>query len=99
MTERADIRTLPLIFLAFELGTTAIAPVSGWQSRQRELTADAYAVALTHDVDSFRSMLVKAARINKMDPSPPAWVVWRGASHPPIVERIVALSARKAGGE
>ncbi len=99
ITERADIRTLPLIFLLFELGVTAIAPISGWQSRQRELAADAYVVTLTDDLASFRSMLVKAARINKMDPSPPAWVVWRGASHPPIVERIDALSARKAGGE
>ncbi len=99
ITERADIRTLPLIFLLFELSTTLIAPISGWQSRQRELAADQYAIALTGDAASFRAMLVKAARINKMDPEPPRWIVWRGLSHPPIAERLDALvTTRKADG-
>jgi STE24 endopeptidase len=35
-------------------------------------------------------MLVKAARINKMDPQPPWWVEFE-FSHPPIAERIAAI--------
>jgi STE24 endopeptidase len=36
-------------------------------------------------------MLVKAARVNKMDPEPPRWVVLKGMSHPPIGERLADL--------
>jgi STE24 endopeptidase len=36
-------------------------------------------------------MLRKAARVNKMDPSPPRWVVLRSWSHPPIMDRLAAL--------
>ncbi len=91
VTERADIRTVPLVLVLFDLGVMLGAPLSGWQSRQRELAADAYAVSLTHDPTSFRSMLVKAARINKFDPDPPAWFVYRGLTHPPISERLAKL--------
>jgi STE24 endopeptidase len=88
---RADIRTLPLILLVFDLSMTAAGPVSAALSREREYEADRYAVALTHRPDAFRSMLVKAARLNKMDPSPPQWLVLKGLSHPPIGERIEAV--------
>ena len=37
-------------------------------------------------------MLVKAARVNKMDPEPPRWIVIKGLSHPPIGERISDIS-------
>jgi STE24 endopeptidase len=38
-------------------------------------------------------MLVKAARVNKMDPEPPRWVVLKGHGHPPIGERLAAIPA------
>lgn len=88
ITERADIRTLPLILLLFDLSMTLGGPVSGWVSRRREWAADRYAMELTHDPDAFASMLVKATRVNKMDPEPPRWVVLAGLSHPPVGERI-----------
>jgi STE24 endopeptidase len=88
----ADIRALPLITLVFYLATNLVQPVSGYFSRQREAAADQYAVRLTGDSGAFRSMLIKAARINKMDPYPPRWVVWMGWRHPPIGERLQALS-------
>jgi len=90
-TRFADIRTLPLlsllVFFVFLLGS----PVAGAFSREREREADRYALRLTGDVESFRRMLVKAARVNKMDPEPPRWVVLKGMSHPPIGERLAAL--------
>jgi len=90
VTERADVRTLPLLLLVFDLGMTVASPVSAAVSRRAEAKADAYAVALTQDRDAFASMLTKAARINKMDPSPPPWIrLWQ--SHPPIAERLEAV--------
>lgn len=91
ITERADVRTLPLVVLGFTLGLMLGNPVSGAISREREYAADRYALTLTHDPEAFRAMLVKAARTNKMDPEPPRWAVWRGMSHPPIGERVAAV--------
>ncbi len=91
ITERADVRTLPLIVLVFTLGLMMGNPISGAISREREYAADRYAIALTKNAEAFRSMLRKAARTNKMDPTPPRWAVWRGMSHPPISERLAAI--------
>ncbi len=89
--ERADIRTLPLIFVVFWLATVAAAPVSAAFSRQRELDADQFGLQLTGDVEAFRQMLIKVARINKTDPDPPRWAVLKSWSHPPIRERLAAI--------
>jgi len=95
ITERADVRTLPLIMLLFDLSSMVIGPLSGAASRARESAADRYAVRLTGNPEAFRSMLVKAARTNKMDPEPPRWYVLKGVSHPPVGERLEAvMSAR-----
>jgi STE24 endopeptidase len=90
---RADVRTLPVIALVFTLAMMASGPLSAAVSREREYAADRYALALTKDVAAFRSMLRKAARVNKMDPSPPRWVVLRSWSHPPITDRLLALES------
>lgn len=91
ITERADVRVLPLILLVFDVSMTVAAPFSNAVSREREYEADRYALALTRDPASFRSMLTRAARVNKMDPDPPRWYVLSGVSHPPIGERIDAV--------
>lgn len=90
ITERADVRVLPLLLLVFELAMALGEPFSAARSRAAETKADAFAVALTQQPSAFRSMLVKAARINKMDPSPPWWVALR-QSHPPIAVRLAAI--------
>jgi STE24 endopeptidase len=87
----ADIRTLPLLWLLFFLLSTLSTPVSAVFSREREREADRYALQLTQDPAAFRRMLVKAARVNKMDPDPPRWIVLKGFSHPPILERLAAI--------
>ena len=86
-----DIRTLPLVSLLVFLLIVLANPVSGAFSRAREREADRYGLRLTGDRDAFRRMLVKAARVNKMDPQPPRWVVLKGMSHPPIGERLATL--------
>jgi STE24 endopeptidase len=89
ITSRADIRTLPLIYLLFSLSTLAGTPLSAAAQRKAEREADAYAIALTQNPEAFRSMLVKLAKVNWLDPAPPRWVsLLQG--HPPIVERIEA---------
>lgn len=92
-TRFADIRTLPFLYLLLYLLFLAANPISGAFSRQREREADQYAIRLTGDREAFRSMLVKATRLNKMDPEPPLWVVLMGQSHPPMGERIATVSA------
>jgi STE24 endopeptidase len=92
-TERSDIRALPLVNLSFYVLFLVISPTSAWFSRQGEFAADQYALELTRDPESFEGMLAKAARVNKMDPEPPAWVVWLGRTHPPIQKRLEAVEA------
>jgi len=88
ISERADVRTLPLISVALFAALTLTAPLTGYLSRERERAADRFALALTRDPASFRSLMVRACRLNKMDPDPPAWVVLRSWTHPPAGERI-----------
>ena len=90
-TRFGDIRTLPLLSLLLFVVMLLGNPVSAAFSREREREADRYALRLTGDVEAFRRMLVKAARVNKMDPEPPRWLVLKGMSHPPIGERLAAL--------
>jgi STE24 endopeptidase len=90
-TRFADIRTLPLLWLLIFLVFSLSGPFSAVFSREREREADRYALRLTEDPAAFRRMLMKAARVNKMDPEPPRWVVLKGYSHPPIGERLASL--------
>ncbi|ADO74248.1 M48 family metalloprotease [Stigmatella aurantiaca] len=92
-TQFADIRTLPLLSVLFFFIMLTAKPISGAFSREREWEADRYALRLTGDPATFRRMLVKAARVNKMDPEPPRWVILKGMSHPPVGERVAAISA------
>ncbi len=92
VSERADVRALPLVTLCFNLAIAAAAPVSHSFSRQHELEADAFAIKLTGNPAAFRQMLVKAARINKMDPDPPRWAVLKGATHPPLRDRLEQIA-------
>jgi STE24 endopeptidase len=90
-TRFADIRTLPLLWLLIFLVFSLSGPFSAVFSREREREADRYALRLTQDPIAFRRMLMKAARVNKMDPEPPRWVVLKGYSHPPIGERLASI--------
>jgi STE24 endopeptidase len=92
-TRFGDVRTLPLLGIALWALTLVFQPVSAAHSRARELAADAYALELTDDPQAFRRLLVEVTRLNKMDPDPPAWLVWRQFSHPPVRERLAQVAA------
>lgn len=95
-TDFADVRTLPLVSVAAYLLFAVAVPVSSAFAREREREADLYALALTGKPEAFQSMLVRVARMNKLDPSPPRWIVLLGDTHPSIVERLELAEQRKA---
>ncbi len=89
----ADVAGLPVLLGFVWLVTLAAAPVSNAIGRTLEARADAYALDLTRDPEALRSVLLKLGRINKLDPDPPAPVVFFLLSHPPLVERLAATEA------
>ncbi len=91
ITQRGDVRVLPLLVLVFDLTVQLVTPFTAALSRQRELAADLYALQLTGDATSLTSLFTQLGRINKVDPSPPRWYVLSGVSHPTIAQRIEAI--------
>lgn len=91
ITERGDVRVLPLLVLTFDVAAMLMAPVSGAISRERESAADHYAVTMTGDGAALSSLLLKVGKINKIDPDPPRWYVLSGVSHPTVLERVAAI--------
>lgn len=89
----SDIRALPALGLAFSVAGLLLTPLQLGHSRDLERRADAFALALTRDPDSFSSAMVKLARMNLADPSPSRLRVWLLYSHPPIVERVARADA------
>lgn len=88
-----DVRLFPAVLLCFSVLSGVVEPASNAFSRARELEADRFALELQDDAAAFRSMLTKAARINRMDPDPPWWLVLKSYSHPPVRERLAAVDA------
>lgn len=95
VSDRADVRTMPLVLLAFGLVSFLFQPLAGAVSRAREHDADAFALSLTRDPETFSSMLMKATLVNKLDPDPPRWRVWLGQSHPPVSDRLARAAMWK----
>ncbi|MFT3842454.1 MAG: M48 family metalloprotease [Myxococcaceae bacterium] len=93
VTERADLRVLPLVMTVFAIVTFAFYPLSLHRHRSDELAADRYALTLTGKPAPFRQMLIKVARIALIDPEPPRWWVVMHMSHPPLGERLAAVDA------
>ena len=88
----ADPATWPLLRLALAVVALLQAPLLLALSRSFERQSDRYAVRRTGLPGAFRSALIKVARLNKMDPDPPALIVWMFDSHPSIRQRL-ALAA------
>jgi STE24 endopeptidase len=91
--DAADVAGLPVLLGFVWLVTLLAAPVSNAVGRTLEARADAYALELTRDPEALRSVLLKVGRINKLDPDPPAPVVFFLLSHPPLVQRLAATEA------
>lgn len=83
-------RAVALLAAVVAIVSFAVGPVQALISRQVEARADAHALSLTGDVDSFITMQVRLSATNLSDPDPPAWERALFATHPSTVERIAA---------
>ena len=74
-----------------------LAPAQAWLSRRQELEADAEAARLTGRPEALGAALLDLAedRLSNLWPHP-WYVAWR-LSHPPLLERLLALSDAPAG--
>jgi STE24 endopeptidase len=68
-------------------------PVQSYVSRLIEARADAHALKLTDDPETFEKMQERLTLVNLADPDPPAWEQTLFGTHPTTVERIAAARA------
>ncbi|MET8358243.1 M48 family metallopeptidase [Micromonospora sp. NPDC005171] len=83
----------PLLVALVTVAGLIAAPVQALMSRRVEARADAHALALTGDPESFESMQRRLGSVNLGDPDPPRWEYLYSASHPSTVERMAAARA------
>jgi Zn-dependent protease with chaperone function len=72
-------------------------PAQAFVSRRIEAHADAHALELTGDPDTFEAMQGRLSAVNLSDPDPPTWEYVLSASHPSTVERMAAARAYARG--
>ncbi|MFQ5766907.1 MAG: M48 family metallopeptidase [Acidobacteriota bacterium] len=84
----ADVASLPLILLLFNLFFLILSPVVQGVSRHVEHEADRFGLELTRDNHAAATAFVKLQKENLGNPRP-GWLykLWR-SSHPPLGERI-----------
>ncbi len=84
-----DLESSLLALLAFIILFSYISnPVSAYVSRSFEKTADAFALSLTRDSESFIRSQVNLAKSNLTDVEPPPFIRWFAWTHPTTLERI-----------
>lgn len=86
-----DPRAVALMVAVLALAGTLLGPAQAMLSRRVEARADAQAVRLTGDPDTFSAMHARLAMTNLADPDPPRWEHVLTSSHPSTVERIAAV--------
>ena len=98
-TRSAQPRAFPLLLALVTVAGLVAAPVQALMSRRVEARADAHALALTGDPETFEAMQRRLGSVNLADPDPPRWEYLYSASHPSTVERMAAARAyaREAG--
>lgn len=73
-----------------------LVPLQAWLSRRQELDADAEAIRLTGSPEALGAALLDLSEDRLSNPCPHPWfVAWR-LSHPPVSQRLLALSAAAA---
>ncbi|SCL37680.1 STE24 endopeptidase [Micromonospora rhizosphaerae] len=93
----AEPRAFPLLIALITVVGLAATPVQALVSRRVEARADAHALALTGDPETFEAMQRRLAGVNLADPDPPRWERLWSASHPSTVERMAAARAYVRG--
>jgi STE24 endopeptidase len=91
-----DLAIIPLLW-ALSAGVGIVAsPIESGVSRHFERQSDRASIELTGDPDTFIEMKQTLARKNRSNLLPhPAVVLWY-ASHPPVIDRILAAAAWRA---
>ena len=72
-----------------------LAPVANWFSRRTEYQADAYALTLYDHPDALEQSLIRLSEKNLSNLFPHPLVVIYRYSHPPLIDRIAAIRARR----
>jgi STE24 endopeptidase len=94
LSGHADPAGLPVAFLLVTVFIEVAEPFSSAYTRSLERAADAFGIEITADPDAFVSMLVKVARLDKVDVDPPAWIRWE-FTHPTVLDRIAFGESKK----
>ncbi len=84
----SDPAGLPVIVLAFLVGSWLVAPLENAISRGFEREADAMALRLTQAPEVFKNAEIRLVRDNLINVAPTPWNVWFFSTHPTPVERI-----------
>jgi len=90
-------RAIALLLALVTVAGLAGGPVQALVSRRVEARADAHALELTGDPETFEAMQRRLGSVNLSDPDPPAWEHLVFASHPSTVERMAAARAYARG--
>jgi STE24 endopeptidase len=93
VTGADDPRIVPFVLLLGSLFGLASSPLGAWLSRHWERQADAFSLALTHDLATFESTHRRLALANVADLAPPRFFYLMWFSHPTPPERIAAALA------
>jgi STE24 endopeptidase len=93
----AEPRALPLILAVATVAGLVAGPAQSLVSRRVEARADAHALALTADPDTFVAMQERLSTVNLSDPDPNRLEHLLFGSHPSTVERIAAARAYTRG--
>jgi STE24 endopeptidase len=97
VTSIAEPRALGLLIAIATLAGVVAGPAQAFVTRRIEARADAHALVLTGDPDTFETMQRRLGTVNLSDPDPPAWEHLLFGSHPSTVERIAAARAYARG--
>jgi len=89
----AEPRALPLLLALVSVTGLVATPAQALVSRRLEARADAHALALTGDPQTFEAMQRRLCAVNMADPDPPRWEHLYAATHPSTVERMAAARA------
>jgi STE24 endopeptidase len=90
-------RAIALLLALVTLAGLVGGPAQALVSRRIEARADAHALELTGDPETFEAMQRRLGSVNLSDPDPPTWEYLMSASHPSTVERMAAARAYGRG--
>jgi STE24 endopeptidase len=89
----AEPRAVALLLAIATLGGLAAQPAQAFLSRKIEARADAHALRLTGDPETFEAMMTRLAVVNLADPDPNPVEFVLFASHPSTVQRLAMARA------